>query len=124
MYRLIRFLVVVYIVITAVDYVRDNIPNWGNFMKLPLPALPPNIADMLGDRAAEINKQADKLAKLAEDLANHPPPGLNFPNPLSAATPGPSPQDIQKKAKEIHEETQKLAKQLHLPSPSNPLPKF
>ncbi|MDK4720115.1 hypothetical protein PH552_12245 [Rhizobium sp. CNPSo 3968] len=118
MFRIIRFLVVVYAVIVAVDYVRDNIPNWENFLKLPLPALPPNIADMLGDRAAEINKQADKLAKMAEDLANHPPPGLNFANPLSAAPPGPSPQDIQKKADEI----QKLAKQLHLPSPQHPIP--
>lgn len=122
MFRLIRFLVVVYIAIVAVDYVRDNIPNWENFLKLPLPQLPPNIANLLGDPVADINKQSDKLEKMVDKLLKDPPPGLSALNPLSATSPNPASQDIQKTTQEIHEKTQKLTKQLHLPSPPNPIP--
>ncbi|MGV1792659.1 hypothetical protein [Rhizobium sp. A37_96] len=124
MFRFIRFLVVVYIAIVAVDYVRDNIPNWGNFLKLPLPQLPPNIANMLGDPVADINKQSDKLEKMVDNLLKNPPPGLNALNPLSTPSAGSASQDIQKTTQEIHEQTQKLTKQLHLPNPPNPIPKL
>jgi len=39
---------------------------------------------MLGDRTVELVKQADKAAKLTEDLVNHPPAALNVVNPLPA----------------------------------------
>lgn len=122
MFRFIRFLVVIYIAIVGVDYVRDNIPNWENFLKLPLPQLPPNIANLLGDPVADINKQSDKLEKMVDNLLKNPPPGLSGLNPLSAPSTGSASQDIQKTTQEIHEKAQQLTKQLHLPSPKHPIP--
>lgn len=63
---------------------------------------------MLGDRTVELVKQADKAAKLTEDLANHPAAGLNVVNPLPAASPGLFAQDIQRKAQEIDQDAKTL----------------
>ena len=104
--RLIRFVLSLALCIVVLDYVRDNIPGWRDVLKPPLPRLPTEIADMLGDRAKDLAAQAEKLANQAREFALNPPSVDKLPS-LPGAPKPPSPpideplEHIEKGAKEL-----------------------